>query len=244
MCRAPCEVFEDAPNGVVLALLADCAPAAALASLPVHLFEVAILREDGPRAAEVEEDERERAALPRPRGFNSGAKVSLRATGRSSRIVCSVASGPRLMVCSRRIQFSLGSGVVAQIGVGAAINSIGTSSRSGAQGTGAVPSRLRCVERSLRRLRRCVVLAVECLRAVESGHVLRPAPDVLRAAAKVCRMLSVHTPGASRCAAPAVTPTAAAGFEECRALTVTLLSLQTKCALALGGLVRAQKKLS
>ncbi|RNF08174.1 COP9 signalosome complex subunit 6, partial [Trypanosoma rangeli] len=202
MCGAPCEVFQDTPNGVVLALLVDCAPAAALAGLPVHLFEAVILRDDGPRAAETEDDQRERAAVPRPRGFNSGVKVSLRATGHSGLIVCSVTSGPRLMVCSRRIPFSLGSGVVAQIGVGAAISATGRSSQSGAQGTtGAVPSRLRCIERSLRRLRRCVVLAVEYLSAVESGRVLRPAPDVLRAAARVCWMLSGHTPGASRCAA-------------------------------------------
>ncbi|KAF8287450.1 hypothetical protein TcBrA4_0020020 [Trypanosoma cruzi] len=132
---------------------------------------------------------------------------------------------------------------MAQIGIGAAMSTIGPGNRSGGHEGGTVSSHPQRVKRSLLLPKRRVVLVLEHLRAIESGCVACPAPGVLRHIAKRVRCY-LSAPTTPPCAqSPAVIiPTTAADEEVCGALASHFSSLGTKCALALCELVRAQEE--
>ncbi|KAF8299793.1 hypothetical protein TcYC6_0063350 [Trypanosoma cruzi] len=235
------EVFDDVPNGVMLALMVDRAPPASLATVPVHLFEATTSR-DGVRHT-AEEEQRGREAIQRHCSHNYNPEMSPCTAAHGSRIFCHNEGAPHTTVCLRNVRFLTGSDDMAQIGIDAAMSTIGPGNRSGGHEGGTVSSHPQRVKRSLLLLKRRVVLVLEHLRAIESGCVACPAPDVLRHIAKACAMLPVSTHDASLCpVAAAIIPTTAADEEVCGALAITLLSLETKCALALCELVRAQRK--
>ncbi|PWU95695.1 hypothetical protein C4B63_21g267 [Trypanosoma cruzi] len=191
------EVFDDVPNGVMLALMVDRAPPASLATLPVHLFEATTSR-DGVRH-KAEEEQRGQEAVQRHRSHNYNPEISPCTAAHVSRIFCHNEGAPRTTVCLRNVRFLTGSDDMAQIGIGAAMSTIGPGNRSGGHEGGTVPSHPQRVKRSLLLLKRRVVLVLEHLRAIESGCVACPAPGVLRHIAKACAMLPVSTHDASLC---------------------------------------------
>ncbi|EKF27040.1 hypothetical protein MOQ_009246, partial [Trypanosoma cruzi marinkellei] len=192
------EVFDVLPNGVMLALMVDRAPPASLAALPVHLFEATTPR-DGVRHTAEEEEQRGREDIQRHCSHNYSPEISPCTAGHGSRIFCRNEGAPRTTVCLRNVRFLTGSDEMAQIGIDAAMSTIGPGNRSGGHEGGTVPSHPRRVKRSLLLLKRRVVLVLDHLRAIESGCIARPSPEVLCHIARACAMLPVRTHDASLC---------------------------------------------
>ncbi|KAF8299872.1 hypothetical protein TcYC6_0063450 [Trypanosoma cruzi] len=123
------EVFDDVPNGVMLALMVDRAPPASLATVPVHLFEATTSR-DGVRHT-AEEEQRGREAIQRHCSHNYNPEISPCTAAHGSRIFCHNEGAPHTTVCLRNVRFLTGSDDMAQIGIDAAMSTIGPGNRSG-----------------------------------------------------------------------------------------------------------------
>ncbi|KEG06839.1 COP9 signalosome complex subunit 6 [Trypanosoma grayi] len=240
---ALCEAFDDTSNGMMFALMVDWAPPVELATLPVHLFEATILHthhEEQQRQLHIDEQRQwQDAQRPQNRDCDRRTSDPARTARGSSRIIAAAAGIPGLVVELTKIRFLLESDEIAQVAVDAAMNCVSADSHNKNPGAATVTPHLKRIVQSLRLLQQRIVLVTEYLRAVECGRVTQPDPDVLRHISNVSAML----PAISADDSAPHGAIAAIEEEERQSLAVALISLETKCTVALSELVRAQKKL-
>ncbi|ORC86842.1 COP9 signalosome complex subunit 6 [Trypanosoma theileri] len=261
---ALCNTFDDLSSGMMFALMVDCAPPAELATLPVHLFEATILHD--PKQQQQCPLGEETGLLPRRNNSSSNSSNSNintantntnTSTSSISRITVNDTGMPGLSVGLTKIKFLLDSDEITQAGMTAAMNNVSAGCQGSSVAAVAVTPQLHRIEQSLRLLKQRIVLVVEYLKAVESGRIADPDPEVLRLVAKICAMLPTTSAETSlsysfsstmgnnnnnnmnSCGMDIAT---AVEEEERHSLTVALLSLQTKCTLELCKLLRMQKK--
>ncbi|AAZ13129.1 hypothetical protein, conserved [Trypanosoma brucei brucei TREU927] len=235
------EIIEDHPSTVLLALIVDTSESVGFASSRMYALKV--------RQFHLTDSQCQDAPTTTPESttrFLGGVSplIPIGALNYGNHVTIRLPQKPQLAVELVRVRHVCETDDITRVGLDASsagICAVPTGSVD-VSGNSTAWERLLRVQRSLRLLRRQVLVVIKYLTASQQGSCIPIDSEVLRHVGKICDVLpSIASPVAppTRCEDNSVTH----NLRESCALMLTLLSLHTKCATALRVMAKRDRRI-